>query len=227
MTLRTISHGRSELALHTLRDPSEVDDDGRPGATRPLLCLHGLGERTPPSPPPGADGWPGPIYGLDLTGHGSSTNAPGGGYTAEVLMADVDAALAELGTATILGRGLGAYLALMIAGGRPAEVRGVVLEDGPGLVGGGIRPGTPSIPMLAPRTSTTPDPMAMLEMARDVRPPDYAVDFVRMANEGSGLPHPIAVCTVVRPEWLQSVVEQAGVMVTTVSDALERYANLA
>lgn len=223
--VRTVHNGRSALALHTLRGPDS--DDDRPAARRPLLYLHGLGERTPESTPAEARGWPGPVVGLDLTGHGASTTAPGGGYTAEILMADVDAAVAELGTVTILGRGLGAYIALLIAGGRPAAVKGAVLADGPGLVGGGIRPGTPSIPMVAPSVSSTPDPMVLLEMARDVRPRDYAVDFVRLANEGSGMSHPIAVCTVVRPEWLQSVVDQPGVLVTSVPEALERYAQLA
>ena len=54
-------------------------------------------------------------------------------------MADADAALAHLGPATVYGRGLGAYVALLIAGARPDLVRGAVLDDGPGLVGGGSR----------------------------------------------------------------------------------------
>ena len=55
-------------------------------------------------------------------------------------MGDVDAALAHLGPSTVLGRGLGAYIALLIAGARPDLVRGAVLADGPGLVGGGREP---------------------------------------------------------------------------------------
>ncbi len=50
------------------------------------------------------------------TGHGASTVPVGGGYFCELLMADVDAALAHLGPATVYGRGLGAYVALLIAG---------------------------------------------------------------------------------------------------------------
>ena len=63
--------------------------------------------------------------------------AAGGGYFCEALMADVDAAIAHLGQVTIFGRGLGAYVGLLAAGGRAEEVRGVILADGPGLAGGG------------------------------------------------------------------------------------------
>lgn len=208
-----LTHGRSRLALHTLRT----------GEGRPLLLLGGLGERTPTEVPPVAAAWAGPVVALDVTGHGASSLAPGGGYTAEVLMADVDAALAHLGPVTILGRGLGAYLALLAAGGRPDLVRGAILTDGPGLVGGGIRPGSPSIPTLAPHDGSTPDPLVLLEMSRDVRPTDYAVEYVRLANEWSGLEHPIAVCTVVRPEWLTAVADQPGVLDTTGPQAVGLY----
>jgi pimeloyl-ACP methyl ester carboxylesterase len=86
------------------------------------------------------------VFGLDFTGHGRSTAPVGGGYTSEILVGDVDAALEALGQVTILGRGLGAYVGLLIAAARPAQVVGVVLSDGPGLVGGGVHPGSPSIP---------------------------------------------------------------------------------
>lgn len=207
-----LRHGKSELALHLLRE----------GWGRPLLLLHGLGERTPGAVPTVADAWTGPVYGLDLTGHGASTVPLGGGYTAEALMADVDAAVARLGKVTVLGRGLGAYLALLIAGARPTEVVGAVLCDGPGLVGGGIRPASPSIGTTLP-SSTTPDPFALAELSRDVRPPDYAVEYVRQAIEWSELPEPIAVAAVVRPEWLAAVVDQPGVAELTVADALARF----
>ena len=41
-------------------------------------------------------GWAGPIAALDFTGHGQSTIPPGGGYNAEILLADADIALAAL-----------------------------------------------------------------------------------------------------------------------------------
>ena len=45
-----------------------------------------------------------------------STVPVGGGYTAEVLMADADTAVAHLGPSTIVGRGLGGYIAVLLAG---------------------------------------------------------------------------------------------------------------
>lgn len=210
---RVVAHGRSRLAVHELR----------PGEGRPLLLLHGLGERTPTEAPATTAAWSGPVLGLDFTGHGASTVPAGGGYTAEILMGDVDAVLGEIGPATLLGRGLGAYVALLAAGGRPELVRGVALADGPGLVGGGIRPHSPTLPRLDPRTVTTPDPLVLYELARDVRPPDYAVEFVRQARQWSGLDEPIAVCTLVRPEWLAAVAEQEGVLDATIVEALARF----
>src|SRR5688572_14199327 len=117
--LELLKHNRIELALHRLRA----------GQGRALLLLHGLGERSPELVPEELAGWPGPIHALDFTGHGASTVPRGGGYTCELLMADADVALARLGEATVVGRGLGAYIALLIAGGRPEQVRGAVLRD--------------------------------------------------------------------------------------------------
>lgn len=207
-----LTHGKACLALHLLRE----------GWGRPLLLLHGLGERTPPGAPARFETWPGPIYGLDFTGHGDSTVPLGGGYTAEILMADVDAALRHLGRVTIHGRGLGAYVALLIGGARPTEVRGIILADGPGLVGGGVRPGSPHIDRFDPGAATAPDPYALSELSRDVRPPDYALEFVRQMMQWSGLDTPIAVTTVVRPEWLTAVVSEFGVLDTDLADALAR-----
>ena len=87
--------------------------------------------------------WPGPVWGLDLSGHGASSVAAGGGYFCEVLMGDVDAAIAHLELVTIYGRGLGAYIGLLAAGGRAEQVQGTILADGPGLAGGGPSPGSP------------------------------------------------------------------------------------
>ncbi|MBI2708120.1 MAG: alpha/beta hydrolase [Actinobacteria bacterium] len=219
-------HNKVRLALHPLRGARDGSGPGSP--TRPLLCLHGLGELTSPEPPAAADAWPGPVWGLDLTGHGASTRPSGGGYTAELLMADVDAALAHLGPCTLLGRGLGAYVALLSAGARAELVRGAVLADGPGLAGGGATPASPALaPHLPPGArgdDTAPDPFALLELARDVRPPDYAVTFVRLAVMLSGLDAPIAVAAVVRPPWLAAVADEPGVLVRPAAEALARYA---
>ena len=123
-----LRHGKVELALHHLRDTG----DGPTATTRPLLILHGLGEASPTSVPTWADTWPGPVAALDFTGHGASTIPRGGGYTAELLLGDADAALAALTgddssrSITVLGRGLGAYIALQLAGARAAQVHGAV-----------------------------------------------------------------------------------------------------
>jgi pimeloyl-ACP methyl ester carboxylesterase len=215
MSVEVLQHNRTSLALHRLRD----------GASRPLLLLHGLGERTPLSAPPYVEPWPGPVLGLDFTGHGDSTLPRGGGYTAEMLMADVDTVLAHVGPVTVLGRGLGAYVGLLIAGGRPDLVRGSVLADGPGLVGGGIRPGSPYV-LVVDDASANPDPYALFELSRDVRPPDYAQEFVRQAVQWSDLERPLAVATVTRPEWLEAVVAEPGVVEMDVSGALEMYASV-
>lgn len=209
-----LRHARIELALHELRA----------GSGRALLLLHGLGERSPRAAPAYAAAWPGPVLALDFTGHGESGLSLGGGYTAEVLMGDADAALRELGKATLLGRGLGAYVALLLAGARPAAVRGVILTDGLGLAGGGAEAATPSLVYPNPRAQAPPDPFALVELSRDVRPPDYATAFVRQANELSGLERPIAVCCAERPDWLEAVLKEPGVQTASLEDALAYFA---
>lgn len=213
--ITTLIHNKIRLALHHLSE----------GPGRPLLLLHGLGESSPDQVPSWAAGWPGPVAALDFTGHGRSTVPSGGGYSAETVMADADAALVELGEATIVGRGLGAYVALMLAGARASQVRGAVLADGSGLAGGAIGPTSQSFVTLPPR-ATPPDPYALFELSRDLRPPDYATLFVRLALEGSGLEEPIMVSAVVRPPWLEAVVGEMGVGVATLTDALATFARL-
>lgn len=208
-----LDHAKVRLALHRLSD----------GEGLPLLLLHGLGERSPVSVPDAAARWPGPVFALDFTGHGDSTVPVGGGYTCEFLMADADAALAHLGRATVLGRGLGAYVALLLAGARPGEVRGAVLADGPGLLGGATGPVSPHISSRTPVGSGPPDPFALDELSRDVRPPDYAATFVRQATHGSALDTPVAVAAVARPAWLRAVADEVGVLEAPVATALEHY----
>ncbi len=217
--IQTISlqHNRITLALHQLQD----------GAGRPLLLLHGLGESAvniaslPLS-------WAGPIWALDFTGHGASTVPRGGGYSAEILMADVDVALRYLGEATVLGRGLGGYVAFLIAGARPSLVRGAVIVDGPGLTGGSIHATSSSeIPVAGPRVGQAPDPWALIELSRDARPPNYAVTFTHLAVATSGLDDPIAVTCKVSPPWIEAIKAEAGVMTDiTMQDALDIYASI-
>jgi pimeloyl-ACP methyl ester carboxylesterase len=212
----TLSHVRVRLALHPLK----------PGGAPNLLLLHGLGERTPDRLPAFLDGWAGAVYGLDFVGHGQSEVPAGGGYTSEVLMGDADAALAHIGPATVLGRGLGAYIALLLAGARPELVRGAVLADGPGLAGGGPSPGSPYVGSPVGAGGKTPDPFALLELSRDLRPPDYATSFARQATSLSDLAHPITVSALVHPDWLAAVVAEPGVQEASLERALDHYASV-
>jgi len=216
VSITWLRHNRIELALHRLSDGSHA-------GARPLLLLHGLGEATPATVPDGLS-WAGPVLGLDFTGHGRSTVPAGGGYTSEILVADVDAALADVGPVTVLGRGLGAYIGLLVAAARPDLVRGVVLSDGPGLAGGGVHPGSPSLPYPPAAPPGSPDPFALAELSRDVRPADYAQTFVRFVVEGSDLDQPLWVAAVVRPEWLVAVADEPGVGRGPVSEGLAAYA---
>jgi pimeloyl-ACP methyl ester carboxylesterase len=209
-----LRHARAELALHELRA----------GAGTPLLLLHGLAERSPETLPPHLADWPGPVFALDFVGHGASTVPHGGGYTAEMLLADADTALRHLGEATVLGRGLGAYVALLLAGARPDAVRGAILFDGPGILGGGTGPGPSVVPAVDAEAAAPPDPFALAELSRDLRPPDYATSFVRLATQASSLEHPITVASVNRPDWVEAVVREPGVLSLSLADALATYA---
>ncbi len=216
-----LRHNKVDLALHQLRDATDP-------ATRPLLLLHGLGDRTPESTPAWASSWTGAITGLDFTGHGASTIPRGGGYTAELLLGDADAALAALipqspdGKITVLGRGLGAYIALQLAGARAESVYGAIMLDGPGLAGGPTGPTSQSFFSL-PTSTSTPDPYALVELGRDLRPPDYVRSFVQLATAGSDLDEPIAVCAVFRPDWLSEVAGERGVMDVSLAEALAAF----
>jgi pimeloyl-ACP methyl ester carboxylesterase len=214
--VRWLRHGKVRLALRELRS----------GAGRPLLLLHGLGEAAIRQPPAWTEPWPGAVIALDFTGHGASTVPRSGGYTAETLLADADAALAELGAATVVGRGLGAYVATMLAGARPGLVRGAVLADGPGIVGGGEDGPTPQAYFRLGEASVSPDPYALFELSRDLRPPDYATLFVRLAVAGSGLDEPLAVTATYRPAWLAAVAAEPGVADTTLTAALAAYSRI-
>ncbi|MDY7104765.1 MAG: alpha/beta hydrolase [Actinomycetota bacterium] len=208
-----LRHNKVTLALHRLRD----------GTGRPLLHLHGLGERTPERVPAALESWRGPVWGLDFTGHGASTIPKGGGYTVELLMGDADAALAHLGEATIFGRGIGAYVALLIAGARPDLVKGAVLFDGPGIAGGGPSPGTANIVRVDPDAVVPPDPFALAELSQDVRPADYAATFARMTVQSSKVDPPLVVAAFSRPPWLDAVVDEFGVTTMSLGAALRRY----
>ena len=209
-----LRHNRIDLALWPLREAEG----------RPLLLLHGLGERTLARRADAvAAHWPGPILGLDFTGHGASSVPAGGGYYCEVLIGDVDIVLEEIGPATLLGRGLGGYVALLAAGARPELVRGAIVADGPGLYGGGAEPSSPVLHR-PDQDGTTPDPVALVELSIDIRPPDYARTFAWQATALSALDPAIAVSAANRPPWLLEVIDQPGVVVEPIDEALARFA---
>lgn len=211
-----LQHNRLTLALHEVR----------PGEGRPLLMLHGLGEDATNMSRLSVN-WNGPVWALDFTGHGQSTVPNGGGYSAEILMADVDIVLRHIGEATILGRGLGGYVAFLIAGARPQLVKGAVIIDGPGLAGGAIQVTSASEISIAARTGSAPDPWALIELSRDARPPNYAVTFVRLATTGSSLEEPIAVSCKVNPPWIEAISAEPGVVTgVSMQEALDIYAGL-
>lgn len=115
--------------LHTLADRSGPK----------LLALHELG---------GShrdfnglvDSWPGSVHALDLGGHGESKRLLGQAYSAETWAADADAALAHLGGAYVIGRGVGAVAALLLAGARPDQIPCAYLVPGRGLEACGEHP---------------------------------------------------------------------------------------
>ncbi|GAA5237020.1 alpha/beta hydrolase [Verticiella sediminum] len=208
-----LQHNRIRLALHTLK----------PGDGLALLLLHGLGERSPARLPDEYARWRGPVHALDFTGHGASQIPRGGGYTCELLMADADAALAHLGRATVAGRGLGGYVALLLSGARPQRVHGAILRDGPGLAGGGTNTKQPYIPVVDTGQPAPPDPYALADLATDARPPGYAAHYATLANLNSPLSRPIAICTREQPEWLSAVMA-LGIERVELADALDEYA---
>lgn len=215
MSTVRLRHNRIELALHQVRA----------GEGRALLLLHGLGESAARMSSLPLN-WAGPIWALDFTGHGESDVPAGGGYSAEILMADADVALRHIGEATIVGRGLGAYIAFLIAGARPTLVRGAVLLDGPGLAGGAVHMASSTeLTSAGPRLGQTPDPWALIELSRDARPPSYAVTFARLATASSGLDDPIAVSCKVSPPWVEAISAEPGVMTDiALQEALDIYA---
>ena len=218
MTTTLLQHNKVTLALHHLRE----------GSGRPLLLLHGLGEDASRIATLPVD-WKGPIWALDFTGHGQSSVPRGGGYSCEILMADVDIALRHLAEpATIIGRGLGGYIAFLIACARPILVRGAIILDGPGLAGGAVHTtSSTEIASVGERSGTTPDPWALIELSSDARPPTYATTFVRLATSNAGIDDPIAVTCKVAPPWIEAIRAEPGVMTDiSMQEALDIYAEI-
>jgi len=199
--------GRIEVALHTLRDA--------PGPI--LLCLHALRGR-------GADfaelagAWPGRMLALDFSGHGESDRPRGAAYTPELLAGDADAALAHAGRACLAGVGLGAYVALLVAGARPDRVPAAILLPGAGLEGSRTLPHTlisgdalleevsELLEAARRRDGSGFDPMVRL-LDADPRPPDYARAHADRANRLL-----LAEDGELRPIWWESVRESGSAL---------------
>jgi pimeloyl-ACP methyl ester carboxylesterase len=144
----------------------------------------------------------------------------GGGYYPELWAADADSALALLchqrGRIALLGYGLSAYVALLLAGGRP-ELLCAVLCKGKGLFGGEHDPRTtkPRFPDIgtserAPRLQLAPSTDPSVHEGQDcyVRPPDYAARFAARRAEGTQLV--LVEDGGARPAWWRAVAEVPG-----------------
>jgi pimeloyl-ACP methyl ester carboxylesterase len=208
------------IALHELRG----------GGGRALLCLHALRGRAEDWAEAAA-AWPGPVYALDFAGHGASGRVSGGAYSPELLAGDADVALARLGDVCLAGAGIGAYVALLLAGSRPAHVAAALLLPGAGLAGAGALPdplgdwseawrraSDAREPQPAGRAASDPL-LALLE--DDLRPPDYAEAFAararRLLLHENGGP---------RPPWWEAAARSAAAQRVRGSTA-EAFARLA
>jgi pimeloyl-ACP methyl ester carboxylesterase len=179
MTILELLDARVHLALHARKA----------GKATPLLFLHELGG-TAADWPDDVFGWDGPAYALDLSGHGRSGRVRGGAYTAPLWAADADQVLAHLREeAVLVGAGVGAYVALLLAGARPDAVRGALLLPGAGLHGAGPEPDfahlaaplTASGESGALRDTPASDP-AVHYSEEDVRPAWYARALAETAS---------------------------------------------
>ena len=215
-----LRHGRVSLALHALRG----------GEGDALLCLHAL-RGSAADWAEAAASWPGPVYALDFAGHGLSEWVAGGGYTPELLAGDADVALAHIGSAGVAGAGLGAYVALLLAGARPEHVPAVLLLPGAGLGGRGAEPDPAHEPSLewgrlrdsAPPPGERPafDPFTTV-LEREFRPTDYAATFAARANRLLLLDDGDA-----RPPWWQAAAQAAAAERIAAASTAEALARLA
>lgn len=194
-----LRHGRIALALH----------EQRAGAGVPLLALHALGGSSADWGDALGD-WAGPVYALDFAGHGRSDPLAGGAYSPELLAGDADAALAHLaGELALVGRGLGAYVALLLAGSRRAAVHGALLLPGAGLEGGGAVPDFEREIALAIAPAAAAcagaDPQ-LQRLASDVRPADYAAGMAAGARRLVFLEGDVGA----RPPWWRAARDAAA-----------------
>lgn len=202
-------HGRAAVELHTLKSAKG----------RPLLLLHPLGSNSGSWSDAILDWSEGPVYAVDFAGHGKSSRLRGGAYYPEHFVADADLALEYIAKpCALLGAGIGAYVALLLAGSRPDSVLGALLSDGAGLDGSGSRPdneltfeGTEGFESFIAEASTGfsvgTDPL-VAQCAGDMRPIDYATSFAQSArpllfSQGVGANRPA-------PDWWEAAYAANG-----------------
>jgi pimeloyl-ACP methyl ester carboxylesterase len=190
-------HGRAAVELHTLKTAKG----------RPLLLLHALGSNSGAWSDTILEWSEGPILAIDFAGHGESSRLRGGAYYPEHFLADADLALEKIGeSCAVLGAGIGAYVALMLAGSRADSVLGALLIDGAGLDGVGSQPDDELVfqdvegfETFIAEASTGyavgTDPL-VARCAGDMRPTDYAMSFAQAArpllfSQGVGKDHPV------------------------------------
>lgn len=176
-------HGRAAVEFHTLKSAKG----------RPLLLLHALGSSSAAWPDGALDWSEGPVFAIDFAGHGASSRLRGGAYYPEHFLADADLALEKIAEpCAILGAGIGAYVALMLAGSRPNSVLGGLLIGGAGLDGVGSLPDDEltfedieGFERFIAEASTDfavgTDPL-VAQCAGDMRPTDYAKSFAQAAG---------------------------------------------
>ena len=211
---------RCALALHHAAPAA----DGR--TARPCSCSTGWASGRPSRCRPGRP-WPGPVLGPRLHRPRPLDRAAGGGYSAEVLMGDVDVALADLGPShRASGAGSAPTSPCSSPAPGPTLVRGAVLCDGPGLVGGGIGPTVGRADDRRPRRRARPARPVGPARAGSRRP---AARLRRRASparprSSPASAWPVAVCARWRPPWLEAVAGEPGVLDVTVDEALAFFA---
>ncbi len=176
-------HGRAAVEFHTLKQ----------GEGRPLLLLHALGSSSAAWPDRILDGFAGPVFAIDFAGHGMSSRLRGGAYYPEHFLADADLALEQIAEpCALLGAGIGAYVALMLAGSRPDSVLGGLLVDRAGFDGVGSLPDDELVfediegfERFIAEASTGfavgTDPL-VAQCAGDMRPTHYAKSYAQAAR---------------------------------------------
>jgi len=181
-----------------------------------LLLLHALGDDAE-SWPAAALGWShGPVHALDFAGHGRSEHVRGGAYYPEYFLADADLALQQIAEPCVLvGAGVGAYVALLLAGARVDQIPAALLLEGAGLEGGGSLPeneveaedteGFERFIKLASNDYGASTDRLVAQCERDIRPLDYVISFAKAAKPM--LFSPRVGIENAAPDWWQAALE--------------------